>query len=114
MTKRNERQHRHGDVGLTPATTNVERPRNCKPRKEVVLALGEATGHAHRVKTTPKVKLYEWTTPGGQRWLQVDGDEPATLTHEEHGEQLVQPGTYLVIQQREFVPEEERARPVYD
>jgi hypothetical protein len=86
-------QHRHGDVALNPVSAEDREPLE---RGRIVLALGEATGHAHVL--TGDVVM--WSVEG-QRYVKV-GAQGATLTHEEHGVQTVAPGTYEVIIQREW------------
>ncbi len=94
-------QIRQGDVLLVPVE-GVLRPANAQAKIEVILALGEATGHAHRLKAPV---IYEWEI-AGQRYVQVQGDTPGTLTHEEHDPSpapVVAPNvTYRVVQQREW------------
>ena len=93
-------QIRQGDVLLVPMDIHV--PPGVRPVREVVLALGEMTGHAHRL-AAPEV--YTWEADG-QRYVRVVGDEPGTLAHEEHDPtpaSVVAPGvTYRVIQQQEM------------
>ncbi len=96
-----ERQYRQGDVLLVktrrqelPGATPVPRDQG-----RIVLALGEATGHAHAV-VAAGAELLE--RADGERYLRVDG--PAELTHEEHGTIALEPGLYRVIRQREYGP----------
>ena len=102
-------QHRHGDVGLFPV---AELPDECRlvPRDggDVVLAYGEVTGHAHRIASR-RVALW---SQGDRRYLVVE--EPAELTHEEHGAQTLAPGVYEVVQQREYDYLAEMSRAVAD
>lgn len=95
------RQYRQGDVLLVkterqdlPGATRV-------PRDEgrIILARGEATGHAHAISAAD-VELLEVTA--GERYLRVEG--LAALTHEEHGAIDLEPGLYRVIRQREYGP----------
>jgi len=73
----------------------------------VILAYGEATGHAHEVvgvdnaDAVPAMQLFQ--EPDGRRLLVVNRD--AELRHEEHGKIALAPGGYEVIQQREYHPE---------
>lgn len=102
------KQFRHGDVflreveALPDGVTQVERDGG-----DVILAYGEVTGHAHRIKA-PTVAL--WSV-GGQRYITVT--EPSDLTHEEHHTITLPPGTYEVIQQREY-DDEQATRAVAD
>ncbi len=68
----------------------------------MILARGEATGHAHRiVDEFAEVRTHPWDTA---RYLVVDGVEPVTLEHEEHDPILVEPGAWEIRRQREYVP----------
>jgi hypothetical protein len=66
----------------------------------VVLAEGEATGHAHAI-ADPGALLFEGD--GEERFLELV--EAAMLTHEEHETIVLPPGAYRVIRQREYTPE---------
>lgn len=88
-------QHRHGDVALNPVAALPSEATKGE-NERIVLALGEATGHAHVIQGD----VYLWNA-GAQRYVVV-GQGGATLTHEEHGAQAVAPGAYEVIQQREW------------
>ncbi len=95
------KQYRQGDV-LLVRTQHQELPGATRvPRDQgrIILALGEATGHAHAIAAAD-AELLEVTD--GERYLQVDG--PAALTHEEHGAIDLEPGLYRVIRQREYGP----------
>jgi archaeosine-15-forming tRNA-guanine transglycosylase len=98
---------RHGDVAvlwadeLPAGATRVGGP--------IVLAYGEATGHAHRV-TGGNVSLWD---VGTQRYMMVEGGL-ATLDHEEHGPVTIQPGTYRVVIQQAWDPFTEQGRRVAD
>lgn len=90
---------RQGDVLLVPVE-GVE-PVSKGGTGDVVLALGESTGHAHRLLGN----VVEWSV-GDQRYVRVLGDEPGRLVHEDHDPipaAVVAPEvTYRVIQQREW------------
>ena len=71
------------------------------------VAEGEATGHAHRIDMGAAT-----TEPGaaavvrelfGERFLIVTGGA-VTLTHEEHGPQVIAPGHYRVDIVKEYDP----------
>ena len=86
------RQYRQeGDVFLLecdPAETSGaqwERPHDGR----LVLALGEATGHAHAIRAGSRAGL---RGRDGKRWLEAM--EPVKLEHEEHGPITIEPGTY--------------------
>lgn len=84
---------RQGDVYLIPASL----PKNTDPvpreAGRVVLAHGEATGHAHAIadRTADLVR-----TANDERFLHIVGGI-ATLRHEEHGAIAIAPGTYRVV-----------------
>ncbi len=92
--------YRHGDVILRQP---VKIPESAARRQSDVVAEGEATGHAHRIR-------------GGSLW-DNDGDlylvagDDAALTHEEHAREEIaatEPGFgYPVIIQREYDDEQE-------
>lgn len=87
---------RHGDLCFSP--TN-EVPKEAVERKlatEYVLALGEATGHAHRLKG--KAKVYDLPDDG----MILAVEEEAELSHEEHATLKFAPGLYLLKREREF------------
>ncbi len=114
---------RQGDVLLIPVDpdvgTNGEGPeeRHVQRRVDgrVVLAEGEATGHAHAVLDehahlevqhfgeSRAVWLNRRVWDESRTLLVVEG-EAATLVHEEHAPLTVPPGSYLVRRQREYAP----------
>lgn len=103
---------RQGDVILIPVadlpahTTAVARDR----RGRLVLAEGEATGHAHAILNQD----CELVTADGaaELYLLVHGSDPVDLLHEEHATIQVPPGRYERRILREYSPE--ATRPVYD
>jgi hypothetical protein len=91
---------RQGDVLLVPVESVPEGTR-VERRGNVVLARGEATGHAHRIVD----ERAELRTDGlGSRFLVVAGVEPVTLGHEEHDPIVVAAGAWEIRRQREYVP----------
>jgi hypothetical protein len=92
---------RQGDVLLVPvqnipaAATPVQRDQG-----RIVLAYGEATGHAHAI-SEPGVEILEYERT---HYLRVP-KEGACLVHEEHGPIALAPGDYEVRIQREYTPE---------
>lgn len=91
-------QIRQGDVLLVPI--EVEPPADITPSAQCILALGEVTGHAHRLTGT----VLEWSI-GDQRYVRVVGDV-GSLSHEDHDPTpaaVVTPGqTYRIVHQREW------------
>ena len=95
-------QYRQGDVLLVSAKL----PQNAKAADkpgDVILAFGEVTGHAHRIKERDKVRMWD---AGAERFLQVL--ESTMLTHEEHASIMLHPGVYRLPQQVEYAPAELR------
>ena len=93
-------QYRHGDVFIQRVDTL---PNDVQPvafAGDIILALGEVTGHAHRIAEHHGVEMWSM---GDQRYITVA--EPSDLTHEEHGPITLPPGTYQVKQQRVYTPE---------
>lgn len=76
--------------------------------ERVVLAYGEATGHAHvieRDRETGIMPVRTWSA-GAERFIQVI--EKTALTHEEHSPVPLNLGIYRVVHQREYSPSEIR------
>lgn len=72
----------------------------------VVLAHGEATGHAHAIKDK-RAALFRDPKLAAV-FMHVTGDSPVALEHDEHDTIVIPPGNYQVIRQREYSPEEIR------
>src|SRR5690242_7295373 len=95
---------RQGDVlivevpaGEVPECTPVPRDRHGR----MVLARGEATGHAHVIGGPGLTLLADRDDPES---LFLDVPSHGRVTHEEHGPITVPAGHYRVIRQREYVP----------
>jgi len=101
--------YRQGDVLLIttdqipPGLTSVPRDRG-----RVVLAYGEATGHAHAI-SEPGAELLS-DAEVDRRFLVLAAQ--AVLTHPEHAPITLPAGSYQVRRQREYTPE--AVRPVAD
>jgi hypothetical protein len=99
---------RQGDVLLIPAPAEVVTARHAEvPRKNgvIVLAEGEATGHAHAIHE-PHARLLE-SEGAADRVLVAEG--PCVLVHEEHDAIPIAEGVYVVRRQREYVGDDEFA-----
>jgi len=79
-------------------------PSKKRKTQHTILAHGELTGHAHRIKEHDSASLYE--TPSGF-YLHVTAEQ-ATVIHEEHDPICLTTGYYRVRRQREYSPEEIR------
>jgi len=103
--------YRQGDVlivGVDEIPVDAE-PMEPEEDGAATLALGEATGHSHRVHGD--VRMFRRAADAElvqlPRFLQVRG-APAVLLHQEHDQIAIPPGNYRVIQQREYSPGEIR------
>ena len=70
-------------------------------RGRLVLARGEATGHAH-VVAGPQLRLMH--DPADPDRLFVEVPRHGRVSHDEHGPIALPAGFYRVIRQREYVP----------
>lgn len=101
--KREKRMFRQGDVlverveSIPEGTEPVERENG-----RIVLAHGEATGHAHAIALPEAAFLAK----GAERFLRVP--KKAYLDHEEHSRIELPRGLYRVTRQVEYSPEEIR------
>lgn len=98
------RPYRQGDVllvpcGDIPARALAEAAENGR----VVLARGERTGHAHTM-AADRVCYFREDGSGGGAFIRVAGPAPVALMHEEHAALTIPPGSYRVVQQREYQP----------
>jgi hypothetical protein len=96
---------RQGDVLLVPIgrERDLRRLERVDDPRGVVLAEGEATGHAHRV--VGEARLYRrdfWPLWGAPPPSLLVVDREATLVHEEHDAVALAPGQYEVRRQREY------------
>lgn len=103
--------YRQGDVLLVPIEKLPEGAKKVRRgRRGLVLAEGEATGHAHAI-VDEGASLYELVDASDveemrQRFLRVD--QEVAVVHEEHGTVTPAPGDYEVRIQREYHPEKIR------
>ena len=111
--------YRQGDVllvGVPPREAKTIRTgKDLRESGRVVLAHGEVTGHAHVVvpgllteRRKGSVRFEEGLDQfAGQQILRVIG-RAAELRHDEHSTIVLPRGTYRVVRQREYSPEEIR------
>ena len=76
-----------------------------------VLALGEVTGHKHVILESEGYERYEL---GGARYLVVTAQGGVSISHEEHGVGVIEPGIYEERIDREYDYAEEMSRAVED
>ncbi len=107
--------YRQGDVLLIPVdeATGEVLPRTGR----IVLAEGEATGHAHAIYDDGAELLIQKPTKSraGEAVDRIEDNvvflrcrNPVSLRHEEHNPISLPAGLYRVIRQREYSPEEIR------
>lgn len=97
---------RQGDVLLIPTDQVPAGTRRVKrDRGRVVLAYGEATGHAHAIVEHGVTLVSAEEADELRMWLKVETAEPVSLVHQEHDTLTIPPGLYEVRRQREYTPE---------
>ena len=101
-------QARQGDVFVQRVPARQPAGPQIGTQSSVVLADGEATGHAHRVVAVdqscderPAAQVFEERS--GHRFLLVE--RTCVLTHDEHRPIALDPGLYRITIQREYQPE---------
>ena len=86
---------RHGDVQIVA----VDRiPNDVKKLDRKWLALGEVTGHSHKIDVGD---LFE--TKDGKLYLKVDNK--TTVSHEEHKNITLESGCYFIGIKRQYSPD---------
>lgn len=96
--------YRQGDVLVVPVDAAVAGDPLSREEGRIVLAHGEATGHAHAI-AEPTAALFA-IPESADRHLRLV--RPSMLLHEEHAPIELPAGTYRVRRQREYHPEEIR------
>jgi len=92
-----ENLYQHGDVYLNRVEIDLAGAQEEKPKKGcLIVAEGELTGHAHRVKEKEAIICVK----DGKRYILTE--EGFTITHEEHKPITVTPGTYEIGFVQEF------------
>jgi len=105
---------RQGDLLFIPKDFSAKFPKVFPNRvTNGVIAMGEATGHHHRVAEAdmPFCEIYE--NASGQKALRVT-EKGISIVHEEHHTVKLDPGEYVVHVAREFDYVERAARRVVD
>ena len=105
--------YRQGDVlirrvELIPESTQPV----ARDNGRIVLAYGEVTGHAHAI-IDAAAELVR-SADASHRFLRVMAASGVDLQHEEHATITLPPGTYEVIQQREYTSHDMAPVPVMD
>jgi hypothetical protein len=97
-------QARQGDVLVMAEEMPKGAQQEMLEAGRIVLAHGEATGHAHAIRSQHATPF---ALPDKRRFVLIQGGR-AMLKHDEHGAVKVPPGTYRVVRQREWQDEEIR------
>ena len=98
--KKISEQYRQGDVLIEQITSISQKAKKQKGR--VILAHGEATGHAHEIDMD-----------AAESWKDGDSHEinvtkAAPVKHQEHGAIPLKRGVHRVLRQKEYSPAEIR------
>lgn len=104
--------YRQGDVWLIPITLSMREIRVTKRRRGegLILAVGEATGHHHKVEdTAARLGRAKGEVEAGGKKLKnprvlAVSKRGAKLVHEEHSTIDLPAGKYAVVGQREYDP----------
>lgn len=95
---------RQGDVLLVKVDSIPTNAVRDTAAGDVILAYGEVTGHAHRIKESSKVQVW---SAGAERFIRAMED--VSVTHEEHTAVVLEKGaTYRQVFQVEERGEEVR------
>lgn len=83
-----------------------------KQKNKLILAEGEATGHAHVINCPPSTEDYQLYQKDGRLYL--ENKAIALLTHEEHKPVNIPPGAWEIDRVREYDHFLEESRKVQD
>ena len=103
-----------GDLTFVPVSSVPKAAKKVQPvihkgREVYILQLGEATGHAHVIETSPTSSVWDVK---GQIYTKVGGKDK--VTHEQHQDTDLEKGVWKVVVQQEFDYEERVRRQVSD
>lgn len=105
------KQIQQGDVQIERVEEIPENVEERGPENgSFILAEGEATGHAHRIREHQDVELFE--ADSGTLYMSVESE--AELSHEEHDTVTIPEGTYEIGPTYEVSPFEKMEREVSD
>lgn len=90
---------RHGDISFHKIN-KMPKGETIKHKGEYIAALGEATGHAHRVKVAEPQKMQ--IIKGADGKIYINFLEDGQITHEEHKQITIKKGFYMIEHEREF------------
>lgn len=98
---------RQGDVLIMQIDEMPQGAVKAKPQTRVTLARGEVTGHAH-VLCADVAAILPYIVQDRTDELFFELMTDAFVLHEEHAPVALAAGTYRVIRQREYTPQEIR------
>ena len=98
MKNKIKNQFRQGDVLIERTTDLPENSKNAPGR--VILAHGEATGHAHEIDME---SAHAFQRDG--QTVAINVLKPSEVRHQEHAPIPVKRGKYRITRQREYSPE---------
>lgn len=101
--KKTPMQFRQGDVLIERVETSTTTGKDAREKGRIILAHGEATGHAHEVITEAPAEFLEIDSQDGARILRLIA--PGRVMHQEHSPIELDPGEYRVTRQREYTPQ---------
>lgn len=90
--------YRHGDV-LLIRRENAAPEETAADEREIVVAEGEVTGHAHRVRGRGAA-LRDLSSDTREGVLRLNLPQGGVIAHEEHGPITLPPGVYEIRHQR--------------
>ena len=97
-----DKVYRHGDVIIFQFPKANLANATMKNAEGVILAYGEVTGHAHRLKGS--IAIAENAPNTGVEPVLFEVKNQAVLTHEEHDTIVLEKGVYLKVNQVEYDP----------
>ena len=97
--KNTKQVYRHGDVSLHPISELPFGLEEIKHNGEYTAALGEATGHSHRILANPP-SMKVLRDKDGKVYLSFTKD--AEIVHEEHKKLTIKKGLYVIEHEREY------------
>lgn len=98
--KKNKNQYRQGDVLIERIDRVPDDVQKQKAGERVILAHGEATGHAHEIDSSA---ADAWKS--GDQTVAIKTKRAVQVTHQEHAPIPLQPGIHKITRQREYSPE---------
>jgi hypothetical protein len=113
---------RQGDIAMREIK---ELPKGCERENSLVVKMGEATGHAHRLEGDAQILIWKAPQETDRRGRRVGtvidrrfvktGPRGAVLKHEEHLTIIIQPNSiFEIVDQIEYDPLNKENRRILD